>query len=191
MLVPQVTTPTHNWVAAVFRIIAVWIAVETLIAVPGFIASWYSTMEDPAIPTAARWPPLVSLASSFAGAVLLWSASDRLSSVIWRDDSRFSAAKWNLVKMQLAAFRAIGAYLIVVGIPDLLELAAGYYTLPTGFGLETTYSGRLWARALGVGFQVVFGSMLLLRADLFARFWVDHRREQHDSIRARGRGGSD
>lgn len=50
------------------------------------------------------------------------------------------------------------------------ELAAGYYTLPTGFGLDTSYSGRLWARALGVGIQMAAGLALIVQSGAAARW---------------------
>lgn len=163
-----------HWVAVVFRILAIWIASETLITVPGFIASWYSMQgDDIALQGAAVRLALVRLLASFAGAIVLWSASDWLATVVWRTpESALSPVGWTPIDLQVAAFRAIGAYLLVVGVPDLAELAAGYYTLPTGFGLETTYSGRLWARAIGVGFQVAFGILLLFASPWFAQLWA-------------------
>lgn len=170
-------TPSSNqrWIGAVFRILAVWIGAETLISVPGFLASWLEMRgENPAIEGATVWPALVRLVASLVGSVALWAASDRLALLVWPNrESSSSAGSWNARNMQVAAFRAIGAYLLVVGVPDLFELAAGYYTLPTGFGLETTYSGRLWARALGVGFQVAFGVALLLASHRIVRVWAE------------------
>ena len=170
-------TPSSNqrWIAAVFRILAIWIAVESLIAVPGFVASWLEMRGgSPVFEGATVWPALVRLVASFVGAAVLWSASDRLALLVWPNkEGTSSAGSWNAKNMQVAAFRAIGAYLLIVGVPDLLELAAGYYTLPSGFGLETTYSGRLWARALGVGFQIVFGEILLFASHRVVRVGTD------------------
>jgi hypothetical protein len=162
-------------IAAVFRILAVWIAVETLVAVPGFIASWLEMRgENPVFEGATVWPALVRLVASFVGAAVLWSLSDWLASRVWPSkEAASSAGSWNARNMQVAAFRAIGTYLLIVGVPDLLELAAGYYTLPAGFGMETTYSGRLWARALGVGFQIVFGVILLFASHRVVRVGAD------------------
>ena len=165
----------QRWIAAVFRIIAVWIAVETLIALPSFVASWLEMRGASRVfEGATLWPALVRLAASFVGAAGLWSASDWLALVVWpNNDAATSAGSLNARNMQIAAFRAIGAYLLIVGVPDLLELAAGYYTLPAGFGLETTYSGRLWARALGVGFQIAFGAILLFASHRVVRVGTD------------------
>lgn len=170
-------TPSSNqrWIGAVLRILAIWIGVETLISLPGFLASWLEMRgENSAFEGATVWPALVRLISSIVGSVALWMASDWLALRVWpTKEAASSAGSWNARNMQVAAFRAIGAYLLVVGVPDLFELAAGYYTLPTGFGLETTYSGRLWARTIGVGFQIAFGLVLLFASHRVVRVWAE------------------
>lgn len=114
----------------------------------------------------------------------LWGWSDRLAELVWR--GREAPAGPSFLEpstLQQAVLIGFGMYLLVSGLPSLTELAAGYYTLPTGFGLEYSYSGRMWARAFGVGIQMTAGVLLIVQSGAAAR-WVarpSSRNEEEDA----------
>jgi len=162
-----------HWVAVGIRILALWLLTTTLVSVPGTFAAWYVvfTEKTPLPRGVALYPSVIYLAVAIAAAVGLWYFSDLLAKIIWRlpDDTAVKIAIAQ-IELQTIVLRVLGIYLIVIGVPNLAELAAGYYTIPTFSGLETHFAGRLWARAIGVGFQVAFGSLLLFYPSVLSRF---------------------
>jgi hypothetical protein len=58
--------------------------------------------------------------------------------------------------LQQAVLVDVGAYLVVFGLPNLIELAASYYAIPAGFEAGQEFSGRM-ARAIGAAIQIAAG----------------------------------
>jgi hypothetical protein len=162
-----------HWAAVGIRFLALWLITNTFVSVPGTFAAWYVvfTEKTPLPRGVSLYPSVIYLAVAIAAAVGLWYFSDPLAKIIWRvpDDTAEKTAIAQ-IELQTIVLRVLGVYLIVVGVPNLAELAAGYYTIPTFSGLETHFAGRLWARVIGVGFQVAFGSWLLFYPSVLSRF---------------------
>jgi len=174
---------THlAWTATVFRILSVWLACDILIGVPGTLGGIFGMSQiEPVQPlSAVLLPAIVVWITSGLIVAALWRWSERLADFVWRD--RLAPAIPLVVEpstLQQAVLVGFGVYLLVSGLPNLTELAAGFYTLPTGFGLEQSYAGRMWARAIGVGIQIAAGVVLIVQSGAAAR-WLARPSSQYD-----------
>ena len=173
---------THlAWTAAAFRILAVWLACGTLIGVPGTLGGLFGLSQiEPVQPLSTLLLPAFAVwITSGLIVAALWYWSDRLATLVWRDNHTPVVSSLESHALQQAVLVGFGVYLVVFGLPNLTELAAGYYTLPTGVGLEQSYAGRMWARAIGVGIQIAAGVLLIVQSGAAAR-WLTRRSSEAD-----------
>jgi hypothetical protein len=178
---------THEaWTAAIFRIFAVWLACEILIRVPGTLSGVFDMTGLESAPplSSLLLPATVTWTTSALIVVVLWRSSNRLAELVWQGaPATGSRTDVNLTSVPQAVLLGFGVYLVVHGLPNLTGLAAGYYTLPTGFGLEQSYAGRLWARAIGVGVQMAVGVSLIVYSRPMAQWLIAGSRLPDDSQR--------
>jgi hypothetical protein len=116
-------------------------------------------------------PAIVGWITSGVIIVALWRRSDQIAEFVWRD--RATPATPLTVQpaaLQQAVFIGFGVSLLVDGLPNLMELAAGHYTLPTEFGLQHNFVGSFGARAIGVGLQMVAGAALIVQSGALAHW---------------------
>ncbi len=120
---------THlAWTAAAFRIMAVWLACGVLIGVPGTLGGAFGMSQvEPVQPLGSILLPAVAVWITSAVIVaVLWLSSDRLAERVWRDKSAPTEALPESLNLSHAVLVGFGVYLVVIGVPNLTELAAGY-----------------------------------------------------------------
>lgn len=160
------------WTAAAFRVLAVWLACGLLVGVPGTLGGAFSMSQmEPVQPMAAILLP-ASVVWITSGLIVagLWQWSDRLAQLVWLNQAAPAVPHVESHDLQQAVLAVFGVYLLVVGLPHLTELAAGYYSQPTAFGVDRGYIGEMWARALGVAAQISVGLWLMLQSGVLAQW---------------------
>jgi hypothetical protein len=159
-------TTATCWTAAAIRLMALWLVVDLLIGLPGFFANWHQQGEfgeqAELIAASLRANLSAQIATSVVAA-LLWFRNASIARFVWKEpESSEIQCPVTAIDLERAVLVGVGTYLVVYGIPNLVELAAGYYSLPAGFQLEQHYSGRMNARAVGVAIQIAAGLGLIL-----------------------------
>src|SRR5450631_3394325 len=155
--------PTRGiaWVAAAIRILALWLAVQVLLGLPGFIVNWRSRAdygEQAPMMAASLRASVVYQLSALVVAATLWSTSAWLATLVWREPIEpESGQPPAAIDLQRAVLAGFGIYLVVYGLPNLTDLAYGYYSLPAGFSIQQEYASKLTGRAVGVVIQMVAG----------------------------------
>jgi hypothetical protein len=155
------------WTAAVFRILAVWRGANLVTALPGTLGAFQAMLGRESGQSFSL--PVVPVAASFIVSAIMvwlfWSWSGRLADWVWRGwPVPSESPDLQPAALQQAVLAGFGIYLLVSALPSLAELAAGYYTLSTGFGSETNYADNLKGRTIGVGLQMVAGVLLVAAA---------------------------
>ena len=154
-----------EWTVAIIRVVAIWLFVQFALLVPTSLAGMLYFPEPEGQSTSVGYVALylvLGLILPIVGIVVLWRASEFLARLIWRQSGDLPVqGPLRASDLQSALFATLGLYLIVVSIPDLTELAAGFYIRATAFRTETYYQGQLQARAAGVGFQIAVGVWIL------------------------------
>jgi hypothetical protein len=156
---------TVAWIAAATRLMALWLAVNVLIALPAFIAQWRirdTNAEGYALFTAGMAVGLVRFIGTIVVAALLWTTNHALAERVWQPVESNDDVAPPVVDLQSAILAAIGIYLVVSGVPSIAELAYRYYSLPPRFELQE--SPQLTIRAIGGVVDVAVGVALVLRA---------------------------
>ena len=160
------------WTAAAFRVLAVWLACGLLVGVPGTLGGAFSMSQmEPMQPVSAILLPAVIVWIT-SGLVVagLWQWSDRLAQLVWRHQAAPAAPHVESRDLQQVVLAVFGVYLVVIGLPHLTELAGGYYSQQTAFGVDRGYIGEMWARALGVAAQIAVGLWMTLQSGAMARW---------------------
>jgi hypothetical protein len=155
-----------GWTAAAIRLMALWLLVGVLIGVPGFLANWYQQGdfgEQAEFIEASLRANLIAQIATLVVAAILWFGSAAIAKFAWQEPvSHGVGGTVTALDLERAVLVGVGIYLVVYGLPNLAELAAGYYSLPAGFQMEQHYSGQMNARAVGVVIQIVAGLGLIV-----------------------------
>jgi len=155
-----------GWTAAAIRLMALWLVLGVLIGAPGFFANWYRQGdfgEQAAFVAASLRVNLIAQIATLVIAAVLWFGSMGIARFVWQEPvSGEVGLAVTALDFERAVLVGVGVYLVVYGLPNLAELAAGYYSLPAGFQMERHYSDQMNARAVGVGIQIVAGFGLIL-----------------------------
>jgi hypothetical protein len=156
------------WVAAIIRLMALWLAVNVLIALPPFIAQWRTRGtyggDAEALFVAGIVAGGVRLVSTIVIAALLWTTPRALAERIWQPVDDEDMVPLPLADIQLAVFAALGLYLIVIGLPNLVEIAYRYYSLPPRFGFEENFRSQLISGASASAVDIAAGVALFFGA---------------------------
>jgi len=154
-----------EWTVAIIRVVAIWLFVQFALLMASSLASFVQFPAPEGQTTPVGYVVLyfvLGLLLPVVGIVVLWRASEFLARLIWRGSGDLPVeGPLRASDLQAALFATLGLYLIVISLPDLAELAAGFYIRATAFRTETYYQEQLQARAVGVGFQLVAGVWLL------------------------------
>jgi hypothetical protein len=161
-----------GWTAVGIRLLALWLAVDILIGFPAFVANWASTAEidfaeQAGLMAASFRANLIAQLTAAAVAAFLWFQSETIARRVTRNvpaptDQKASVAPLDL---QRAVLVGVGIYLVAYAVPDLADLAVGYYSVPEGFQTTTHYMGNMKARAIGVAIQIAIGLALVLGSE--------------------------
>ena len=163
---------TIAWTAIGIRLLALWLAVDIVIGVPAFVANWLSAAqsdfgEQAGLMAASFRANLIAQLTAAAVAAFLWFKSDSIARRVTQQTPPLADQKQSVTPhdLQRAVLVGVGIYLVVYGVPDLADLAAGYYSVPEGFQTTTHYIGNMTARAVGVAVQIAIGLGLIVGAD--------------------------
>jgi hypothetical protein len=141
------------WIAAAIRLMAVWYALDVLIAMPSLIMT-LRTEADPRF----RWGlygDVVNAIGILVVAAALWSTSEGLAARVWREPNGVASEAPQMTDVKQAFFAALGLYFIVTGLPRIATIAYRYYTLPQRFGLTDEFQWSLVTGAIGGTIAVV------------------------------------
>ena len=176
------TMPALQWTAAAIRIMALWMIVTVVVAIPGILLVVFDHDAEATGPWslgAVLRRLLIREGITLVVAAVLWSNCVRLARLVWPDSAPQELPPiLATIDLQRAVFVAFGIYLVVQGLPHLTEFAFALYSLPPGFDLAEDYSRRLRLRSVGVVVQMLVGLFLIFGSGRLVRFMPNL--ERHD-----------
>jgi len=166
-----------------FRILAIYVLVQVLGAVPGVIALLGKLDQLDLVGSKLEFilsgvvPSIVLL---ICGLWLLFR-SEQLSQRVFPEDGDLQPIDRRDV--QATAFAVAGIWVFGCSIPGLTACAGSLFSVFAR--MEAGHADFPWSSALGYGMQAAFGILLFLNAGLLARWWSRRQSERPGAESAR------
>lgn len=168
------------WTQAIFRVLAIWLAIQILAGIPSVIANYVTFSGAPGVPfspSAFAWSAALANGGFLAAAAVLWFGSGALASAVWTGiPTSTTDVMLSPVEFQRAVFAALGIYLLGLGLPAFIEPIRSYLLRPEGFTLEPQAAWIRQVEATGAVLQVIMGLWLLFGSRQLST-WLSQLRE--------------